>query len=224
VSLYAGHEEVLLLCLQQLYHPEKEQTPRLLTIESNALRNTISTQDNLGYIKFVRVDRALFADILARFAPIYENRLLRQSDSQSAKKPRVAGRALSSKEALFATLRFLAASVSISDLCVSAGVAPATLSRVLHASLLSLLVALRHWMRAAIRPPSNAEAEDLSARVSNRLPYLQNFIGFADGAVPCSVEILTTLQAPLRSLRTRVTMTIRMQHTMAKTESQPQRY
>lgn len=160
---------------------EEHREPRLLTVTSEALSNLIAHQDNLGYIKYIRLDRALFADLLARFAPLHEQRLIRSSTSAAPPKPRLSRRALTSAETLFALLRFLAASSNLADLSVIAGVSFSTMSRTLRRGLVTLLVVLRHWNAAAVRVPSNEEAVQLSARVSRRIPYLHNFIGFADG-------------------------------------------
>lgn len=156
--------------------------PRLLRVESAALRNVIAQQDDLGYIKFIRLDRHLFAALLPRFARLYENRHLRLCETSGiAGAPQVARRALPTNEALFLALRFLAGAGSVSDLSVEAGIAPATFVRTTRAALIALLVALRHWRLARVCAPTNQEAEELSWRVSNRLPRLRHFIAFADG-------------------------------------------
>jgi hypothetical protein len=175
-----ANDTLLTLTVASFSAKRSRPEPRLLVVESEALRNVIAHQDNLGYIKFIRLDRALFTHLYARFEKIYEQRPVRPSDGP-ATTPRIARRALSSKEALFVTLRYLAGSGNHSDLSVSAGVSQSTFARVTRGVVVTLVVVLRHWRKAAIRAPTNEEAEALARRISNRLPFLRYFIGFADG-------------------------------------------
>lgn len=183
LSIAANTSGLYALVLAELAEEEKDgKDPRQLVVPSQALANMVRFQDNLGYVKYIRLDRRLFADLLARFAPLHERRLIRQSTSL-APRARLARRVLTSAETLFALLRFLAASSSIGDLCVIAGVSSSTMERAIRSGLVTLLVVLRHWQSSAIRSPTNAEAVLLSARISRRIPYLENFIGFADGVL-----------------------------------------
>lgn len=158
----SSHDEEDLFFLHLTLSHQRE--PRICAIESEAIRNMISKQDDLGYQKYIRLDRALFHQLLPLVASIHEKRLVR--DSKPYKKPRPNRRALSTKESLFITLRFLAGGTSDSDLAVQAGVAAATIVRTKSAILPCLLVALRHCHDARIHAPTIAEAAELCKYVT----------------------------------------------------------
>ena len=175
-------DEALMLSCFSLFMTQKRSEPRLLVVESEALRNVMAHQDDLGYIKYIRLDRSLFHELLSRVSPIFEGRLLRvQGVPDRAKKPRINRRVLSTGEALFLTLRYLAGSGNVTDLSVTAGISHASYVRITRAMLVSLLVTLRHWSQGRISAPTEREAEALCQRISARLPRLRAFIGFADG-------------------------------------------
>lgn len=155
--------------------------PRLLRIESESIRNLIALQDDLGYEKYIRLNKEVFSRLERRFSFIFEHVPLHPNTATGT--TRLARRALSSKETLFVLLRLLAGSAPMPDLAVLSGVSVGTLSRVLRVALVTLLVTLRQWRLARISVPTVEEAASLASRISNRLPYLRYFIGFADGEI-----------------------------------------
>lgn len=164
--------------------------PRLLAIESEALRNMIAVQDNQGYEKYIRLDQGLFHALLQRVAPIYESLTLRPAVS-AAKKARSNRRCLDTKEALFLTLRHLAAGSNYGDLAVIAGVSFSTTVRVLDRMAACLLEALRRWKKARICAPTEHECIELSKQVVRYLRSAIGFIAFADGIVFMLCVLLT---------------------------------
>lgn len=187
----ANEEEGALLLLLLHLATSRVQQPRLLAVPTDTLWKVMEQQDDLGYEKTIRLNRPLFAALLTRISPIYERLHLRRADAPVADS-RPARRALSTPEALFLTLRYLAEGSSIVDLTMMAGVSTATTQRVLEVMTVTLLVVLRRWRLARVAPPTVEECCKLTERLETYLPEGQGFIGFADGAYNAMSSCLHT--------------------------------
>src|SRR4051794_16101976 len=80
-STAAESDEALMLSCFSLFMMLKRSEPRLLVVESEALRNVMARQDDLGYIKYIRLDRSLFHDLLSRVSPIIKTKHTRRSSA-----------------------------------------------------------------------------------------------------------------------------------------------
>lgn len=59
---------ILLYLLKDEDRPE----PRLSALETGAVRSLVATQDDLGYQKYVRFNRAVFYEIDKRFSAVFD--------------------------------------------------------------------------------------------------------------------------------------------------------